>query len=231
VDKSAFFCLMAEPVQYSNLASRGDGVEPRAYRGIGRRRKANCVPRLPRTALPLGSQQWRRPLPRAASRRRHGEGILRRAIQGEYLPWARHQPKAREHTYPAFQERMSRRVDLVLRFLLAMSHDFRAALGKNKSAKFTYYTKGQQFMLPTLACFPRITPVAGRPFDADEPFEAWPKAQQSGAKGGNLFRFGSRNSRLFGEAQLPNRIPGTLQSFAREWRLTDIRLSPYGEGS
>jgi len=45
-------------------------------------------------------------------------GILRRAVQGEYRAWARHQPKARDRTCPAFQERMSRRVDLALRYLL-----------------------------------------------------------------------------------------------------------------
>ena len=45
-------------------------------------------------------------------------GILRRAMQGEYRAWARRQQKARDSTCPAFQERMSRRVDLVLRYLL-----------------------------------------------------------------------------------------------------------------
>jgi hypothetical protein len=45
-------------------------------------------------------------------------GILRRAVQGEYRAWARRQRKARDSTCPAFQERMSRRVDLVLRYLL-----------------------------------------------------------------------------------------------------------------
>ena len=45
-------------------------------------------------------------------------GILRRAVQGEYRAWARHQHKARDSTCPAFQERMSRRVDLVLRYLI-----------------------------------------------------------------------------------------------------------------
>jgi hypothetical protein len=45
-------------------------------------------------------------------------GILRRAVQGEYRAWARRQPKARDSTCPAFQERMSRRVNLALRYLL-----------------------------------------------------------------------------------------------------------------
>ena len=45
-------------------------------------------------------------------------GILRRAVQGEYRAWARRQRKARDSTCPAFQETMSRRVDLVLRYLL-----------------------------------------------------------------------------------------------------------------
>jgi hypothetical protein len=44
-------------------------------------------------------------------------GILRRAAQGEYRAWARRQRKARDSTCPAFHERMSRRVDLVLRYL------------------------------------------------------------------------------------------------------------------
>lgn len=45
-------------------------------------------------------------------------GILRRAVQGEYRAWARRQHKARDSTGPAFQEKMSRRVDRVLRYLL-----------------------------------------------------------------------------------------------------------------
>ena len=45
-------------------------------------------------------------------------GILRRVVQGEYRAWARRQRKARDSTCPAFQERMSRRVDLVLRYLI-----------------------------------------------------------------------------------------------------------------
>jgi hypothetical protein len=44
-------------------------------------------------------------------------GILRRAVQGEYRAWARRQRKARDRTCPAFLERMSRRVNLVLRYL------------------------------------------------------------------------------------------------------------------
>ena len=45
-------------------------------------------------------------------------GGLRRAVQGEYRAWACRQHKARDSTCPAFQERMTRRVDLVLRNLL-----------------------------------------------------------------------------------------------------------------
>lgn len=44
-------------------------------------------------------------------------GILRRAVQGEYRAWARRQRKARDSTCPAFLEAMSRRVDLVARYL------------------------------------------------------------------------------------------------------------------
>ena len=44
-------------------------------------------------------------------------GILRRAVQGEFRAWARRQHKARDRTCPAFQERMSRRINLVIRFL------------------------------------------------------------------------------------------------------------------
>ena len=40
------------------------------------------------------------------------------AVQGEYRVWARRQPRARDSTCPAFLEKMSRRVDLVLRYLL-----------------------------------------------------------------------------------------------------------------
>ena len=45
-------------------------------------------------------------------------GILRRAVRGEYRAWARRQRKARDSTCPVFQEKMSRRVDRVLRYLL-----------------------------------------------------------------------------------------------------------------
>jgi hypothetical protein len=44
-------------------------------------------------------------------------GILRRAVQGEYRAWARRQARARERTFPAFSEKMSRRIDLVIRFV------------------------------------------------------------------------------------------------------------------
>jgi len=45
-------------------------------------------------------------------------GIWRRAVQGEYRAWARRQSRARESTCPAFLEKMSRRIDRVLRYLL-----------------------------------------------------------------------------------------------------------------
>lgn len=44
-------------------------------------------------------------------------GILRRAVQGEYRAWARRQRKARDSTCPAFQEKMGRRIELVIRYL------------------------------------------------------------------------------------------------------------------
>lgn len=44
-------------------------------------------------------------------------GIMRRAVQGEYRQWARHQPRARQSTAHAFKEKMSRRVNLVMRFV------------------------------------------------------------------------------------------------------------------
>lgn len=44
-------------------------------------------------------------------------GILRRAVQGEFRAWARHQHKARDSTCPAFLEKMSRRIDLIIRYL------------------------------------------------------------------------------------------------------------------
>ena len=44
-------------------------------------------------------------------------GLLRRAVQGEYRAWARRQRKARDSTCPAFQEKMGRRVDRVIRYL------------------------------------------------------------------------------------------------------------------
>ncbi len=45
-------------------------------------------------------------------------GILRRAVQGEYRAWARRQRKAPDSTCPAFQEKMSRRLNLVIRYLI-----------------------------------------------------------------------------------------------------------------
>lgn len=45
-------------------------------------------------------------------------GLLRRAVQGEYRAWAARQRKARDSTCPAFQEKMSRRVNWVVRYVL-----------------------------------------------------------------------------------------------------------------
>jgi hypothetical protein len=45
-------------------------------------------------------------------------GLLRRAVQGEYRAWARGVSRARDRTCPVFQERMSRRIDRVIRYLL-----------------------------------------------------------------------------------------------------------------
>ena len=42
-------------------------------------------------------------------------GILRRAVQGEYRVWARGQPKKRDRTFPTFRDRMSRRLNQVVR--------------------------------------------------------------------------------------------------------------------
>jgi len=44
-------------------------------------------------------------------------GILRRAVQGEYHAWASRQRRARDSTCPAFREKMSRRINLVIRYL------------------------------------------------------------------------------------------------------------------
>jgi hypothetical protein len=44
-------------------------------------------------------------------------GVLRRAVQGEYRAWARRQEKARQSTCPAFHEKMSRRTNLIIRYL------------------------------------------------------------------------------------------------------------------
>ena len=45
-------------------------------------------------------------------------GILRRAVQGEYRAWSERQHNPRDRTCPAFLEKMNRRVDLVLRYLI-----------------------------------------------------------------------------------------------------------------
>ena len=42
-------------------------------------------------------------------------GILRRAVQGEYRAWARGQSRKRDRTFPTFRDRMSRRLNLVVR--------------------------------------------------------------------------------------------------------------------
>ena len=44
-------------------------------------------------------------------------GILRRAIQGEYRDWTRRQRRPRDSTCPVFKEKMSRRINLVMRFV------------------------------------------------------------------------------------------------------------------
>jgi len=49
-------------------------------------------------------------------------GILRRAVQGEYRAWARGVRRARDRTCPVFQERMSRHIDRVIRYLLGQLH-------------------------------------------------------------------------------------------------------------
>lgn len=42
-------------------------------------------------------------------------GILRRAVQGEYRAWARGQPRRRDRTFPTFRDKMSRRLNHVVR--------------------------------------------------------------------------------------------------------------------
>ena len=42
-------------------------------------------------------------------------GILRRAVQGEYRPWTRRQPRKRDRTFPTFRDKMSRRLNHVVR--------------------------------------------------------------------------------------------------------------------
>ena len=42
-------------------------------------------------------------------------GILRRAVAGEGLAWARRQVRARDRTYPIFLSKMSRRIGSVIR--------------------------------------------------------------------------------------------------------------------
>ena len=42
-------------------------------------------------------------------------GILRRAVQGEYRAWARGQPRKRDRTFPTFRDKMSRRLNQVVR--------------------------------------------------------------------------------------------------------------------
>ena len=42
-------------------------------------------------------------------------GILRRAVQGEHRAWARGQPCKRDRTFPTFRDKMSRRLNQVIR--------------------------------------------------------------------------------------------------------------------
>lgn len=42
-------------------------------------------------------------------------GIFRRVIQGEYRAWARAQPCKRDRTFPTFRDKMSRRLNQVVR--------------------------------------------------------------------------------------------------------------------
>jgi hypothetical protein len=48
-------------------------------------------------------------------------GILRRAVVGEYLAWAPRQPKKRNRTMPTFKGKMSRRVNLSIRYATGMA--------------------------------------------------------------------------------------------------------------
>ena len=43
-------------------------------------------------------------------------GILRRAVQGEYRAWARGQARRRDRTFPTFRDKMSRRLNHIIRF-------------------------------------------------------------------------------------------------------------------
>jgi hypothetical protein len=67
-----------------------------------------------RLDLSAGEDRCRVRHPTAAT----GLGLLRRAVQGEYRAWARGVRRARDRTCPGFQERMSRRIDRVIRYLL-----------------------------------------------------------------------------------------------------------------
>ena len=42
-------------------------------------------------------------------------GILRRAVQGEYRAWARGQPRQRDRTFSTFRDKLSRRLNQVVR--------------------------------------------------------------------------------------------------------------------
>ena len=42
-------------------------------------------------------------------------GILRRAVQGEYRAWARNQPRKRDRTFPTFRDKMSPRINQIVR--------------------------------------------------------------------------------------------------------------------
>jgi len=45
-------------------------------------------------------------------------GILRRAVQGEYRAWGRRQRRTRDSTCAACQDKMNRRLNLRIRYLI-----------------------------------------------------------------------------------------------------------------
>lgn len=44
-------------------------------------------------------------------------GILRRVVQGEYRAWSRRQQRKRDRTYPTFRDKMSRRLNPIIRLV------------------------------------------------------------------------------------------------------------------